>query len=305
MYIAANFRWPPRISCILVVMIKTITGTHIGAICTDIDGTLLDSRRELSVQTIQAIQRVKNAIPVILASSRMPSAMRHLQRTLDILQQPLICYNGAYVLRYDQHDDVVVVSSTKIPLVICSQILDTTRDMSVHVSLYVNDLWYAPLIDQWTTREATITKVSPMIMIGDDVLAAWAKTDEGAHKIMIMGDADEIAVLEQYLSRRFTDELHIYHSKSTYLEIAPKTISKASALEQLLHKHYPDIRINQVMAFGDNYNDIEMIKEAGIGIAVANARDEVKAVANEITTDSKIDGVANAINKHFGITNYY
>ncbi len=236
-------------------------------------------------------------MPIILASSRMPSAMRHLQRDLGILSHPLICYNGGYVVRYDAANNADIISSIKIPLSVCAELLDITDRISVHVSLYVNDRWYAPRIDQWTTREATITKVSPVIKTGQDVLKMWAKAGEGAHKIMIMGDADEIKVLEQSLRLKFRNELHIYHSKSTYLEIAPIVISKASALKQLLEQHY-HIDMSQVVAFGDNYNDIEMIEHAGLGIAVENAREEVKAVAHEVTLDSKLDGVAFAINKY-------
>jgi hydroxymethylpyrimidine pyrophosphatase-like HAD family hydrolase len=89
----------------------------------------------------------------------------------------------------------------------------------------------------------------------------------------------------------------VYHSKSTYLEIAPRVISKASALKLLLERLYK-IEMDDVMAFGDNYNDIELLQSVGLGIAVANARQEVKAVAKEITVDSKLDGVAQAIMRH-------
>jgi Cof subfamily protein (haloacid dehalogenase superfamily) len=281
-------------------LISPASGIHIKAMCTDIDGTLLDSRRELSVYTIEAIKRIKDYIPVILASSRMPSAMRHLQDELDILNHPLICYNGGYVLRYDSSNNVDVIHSSKIPLSICDEILQIAHRTSVHVSLYVDDAWYAPQVDQWTTREATITKVSPIIKSGQDVLELWSKMGEGAHKIMIMGDADEVQSLEQALRFEFGNDVHIYHSKSTYLEIAPKVISKASALKQLLQRHY-QIEMSEVIAFGDNYNDVEMIRDVGFGIAVENARDEVKAVARDMTLDSKQDGVASAINKYFSV----
>ena len=71
------------------------------AICTDIDGTLLNKERQLSAKTIQVIRSLGKNFPVILASSRMPSAMRHLQAELDIEHHPLIAYNGGYVLQYD------------------------------------------------------------------------------------------------------------------------------------------------------------------------------------------------------------
>src|SRR5688572_11850885 len=110
---------------------KTVSGTEIRALCTDIDGTLLDSRRELSDATIAAIESIKDFMPIILASSRMPAAMRHLQRQLGILAHPLICYNGGYVVRYDMDGNIDVISSTQIPLNICSEILRMACGTSV------------------------------------------------------------------------------------------------------------------------------------------------------------------------------
>jgi Cof subfamily protein (haloacid dehalogenase superfamily) len=269
----------------------------IRAMCTDIDGTLLDSRRQLSHYTIEVIRKVSALMPVVLASSRMPSAIRHLQSELGILEHPLICYNGGYVLRYDSAGEADVLYSSQIPLAICEDILTLAKTTSVHISLYHRDEWFAPRADEWTTREATITKVSPILKPGEQVLDLWQKTGQGAHKVMIMGTATEIKHLERALKERFNNEMHVYHSKSTYLELAPKVISKASALQSLLKQLY-DIDLSEVIAFGDNYNDIELIQAVGLGIAVGNARDEVKAVAKEIALDGKHDGVANALYQH-------
>jgi Cof subfamily protein (haloacid dehalogenase superfamily) len=276
---------------------KLLNGRSIRAMCTDIDGTLLDSRRELSSNTIEAIRKLRLSMPVVLASSRMPGAMRHLQNELGILEHPLICYNGGYVVQYSSAGEADVLYSAYIPLAICEKILALAKGTSVHMSLYREDEWFAPKKDEWTGREATITKVVPIIKSGDEVLDLWQKSSQGAHKVMIMGAASEIQILEATLRETFNSKIHIYHSRSTYLELAPKIISKASALELLLMNIY-GIDLSDVIAFGDNYNDIELLQSVGLGIAVSNARDEVKAVAKEITLDSKQDGVADALYRH-------
>jgi Cof subfamily protein (haloacid dehalogenase superfamily) len=269
------------------------------AICTDIDGTLLDKNRQLSTRTIAAIRKLDKDIPVILASSRMPSAMRHLQRELDILNHPLICFNGGYVLHYnDQEKAPKIFDSVFIPASICESIISLTKNTQIHSSLYFEDNWYAPLQDQWTEREATITKVSPKILSSDIVLKNWNDHQIGAHKVMCMGPAEEIDFVENNLVKRYSEDLNIYRSRHTYLEIAPKIISKGTALAFLLKQHF-NMNIKDVIAFGDNYNDIELLKMAGYGVAVSNAREEVKAVAQEITSDSKADGVAMIIEKYF------
>lgn len=268
----------------------------IKAICTDIDGTLLNKDRELSPRTIETINRLPKDFPVILASSRMPAAMRHLQKTLQRVDNPLICYNGGFVIDYDS-DEIITLDNVSIPLDLCSKIYNLTQHTSIHLSLYGEDEWYAPQMDHWTEREINNTKVQPKIENFSSVMELWTKASTGAHKVMCMGKAEEIEALYQELEKYFPEDLHLYRSKDTYIEIAPRKISKASALQALLDSRY-DIQMNEVMAFGDNYNDIEMLKAVGLGVAVGNAREEVKAIADEITHASIDDGVAFMIDKY-------
>ncbi len=270
----------------------------IKAICTDIDGTLLNKNREISNRTLEAIQKLPKDFPIILASSRMPSAMRHLQSSMDRLENPLICYNGGYILDYPNGVHAPeTLDTVKIPLEICQYICELSEGTSIHVSLYHEDEWYAPQDDYWTQREITSTKVKPTIRAWKEVVEDWEKRKAGGHKVMCMGSAEEIDQIFATLEKEENEHLHLYRSKDTYIEIAPKVISKASALEQLLAKKY-DIALSEVMAFGDNYNDIEMLQAVGHGVAVANAREEVKAVAKEITAKNTDDGVAMMIEKY-------
>jgi hydroxymethylpyrimidine pyrophosphatase-like HAD family hydrolase len=82
------------------------------------------------------------------------------------------------------------------------------------------------------------------------------------------------------------------------LEIAPKPISKATGLKKILDQGYA-IEMNEVVAFGDGYNDIDLLQQVGWGVAVENAFPEVKAVANEITKHHKEDGVASTLARIF------
>ncbi|WP_439882127.1 Cof-type HAD-IIB family hydrolase [Pontibacter sp. MBLB2868] len=269
------------------------------ALCTDIDGTLLNSDRELSARTIQAFQKLNKEIPVILASSRMPAAMRHLQQELGIPKHPLICFNGGYVLHFaDGTAAPSVVDSVQVPAPVCAAIVAMAHQTSIHVSLYANDKWYAPAMDQWTEKEQRVTKVSAHVTALHPILETWHTAGTGAHKVMCMGPEEEIFEMAAKLEKQFSDQVQIYRSKSTYLEIAPKTISKATALEMVLKDQY-SLSLSEVVAFGDNYNDIDMLQAAGLGIAVGNAREEVKAAADEITLNSTADGVAAAIEKYF------
>ncbi|RAV98723.1 HAD family hydrolase [Pseudochryseolinea flava] len=271
---------------------------EISAICTDIDGTLLDSQRQLSQQTIATVKRLENKIPFVLASSRMPAAMRHLQAELGILKDPLIAFNGGYVIQYIEGNDTpVVYDSVEIPVSIVAAIVELTNGREVSVSLYNRDDWYAPARDYWTEREEKITKVTSVIKAPAEVIELWKTNGKGAHKVMCMGKEQQIDFIERELNNRFPNDLHNYRSRPTYLEIAPKAISKGSALEMIMKKLYGK-SLERVMSFGDNYNDIEMLRMSGIGIAVSNARREVLDVASEVTDKSTDDGVAKSIAKY-------
>ncbi len=255
----------------------------------DIDGTLLNPERELSEFTISEIKRIKKEIPIVLISSRMPSAMTHLQEELEIGNQPLICYNGGLILV-----DQKTVHSTFIPVDIIEALHHFNKEQKVHISLYHNDDWYVPKMDFWANREANNTKVSPQVKPTNEVIESWKTSNIGAHKIMCMGEENHIDTVFNFLKRNFDDILHLYRSKSTYIEIAHKNISKLTAIEILLDTHF-NIPISEAIAFGDNYNDVDMIKAVGVGVAVANAKKEVLEVANAVTLAGKEDGVADYI----------
>jgi Cof subfamily protein (haloacid dehalogenase superfamily) len=267
-------------------------------VCSDIDGTLLDKDRQLSQRTIDILKDIKDRLPVVLISSRMPKAMRHLQEELDILTHPLISFNGGLVLDYSS-GVAEVLSSIEIPVNVAEVIIAFSKGSSIHTSLYHNDEWYVAKLDYWAEREMNNTKVEPEVADLKSVCEKWKSDNKGAHKIMCMGDASDILLLYNYLIMHHSQTVHVYRSKDTYIEIASKKISKLLALDFLLNHSY-DINLSEVVAFGDNYNDEEMIGGVGMGVAVGNAKDEVKAVSNAITKSNKEDGVAIFLEELFG-----
>lgn len=263
---------------------------------TDIDGTLLNKDRELSPLTLKVFRELQKQLPIVLISSRMPQAMQHLQEELHIAHQPLICYNGGLILV-----DGEIISSTEIPWKTIEQLHQFNKELDCHLSLYHNTDWFVPEADFWAEREASNTKVTPEVKPTEEVLADWKFSEKGAHKIMCMGEADKIDAVEKYLFRNFKNELHLYRSKETYLEIANKEVSKLTAIKLLL-KHHFQYSLEESIAFGDNYNDFEMLKAAGLGIAVGNAKPEILEIAKEITHHGKEDGVAKSLQQLFNLS---
>ncbi|QTY27635.1 Cof-type HAD-IIB family hydrolase [Flavobacterium sp. CS20] len=265
-------------------------------IAIDIDGTLLDKNKGVSNQTIKTINALKQKAKIVLISAQMPKAMRHLQDDLGISNFPIVAYNGGLVLHQDK-----ILSHTGIDFNTFREVLNANQDLNLHISLYHNDEWFAPQEDEWCRREVANTKVHPEFKSNNAVFEDWKIHNKEPHKIMCMGDERKVEEFYQRLSHHLQDKLHLYRSKPTYIEMAPMQISKLSGLQVLLQKIYKDIKLEQVVAYGDNYNDIEMIDKVGLGVAVDNARLEVKAVADDITQSNIDHGVANHLQKIFDI----
>ncbi len=265
---------------------------NIKLICSDIDGTLLNKDRQLSVKTIAEIKRLKT-IPFILISSRMPKAMVHLQKELNITNLPLIAYNGGLIIHNNQ-----VLDTTEIENSVSKSIAYFCKNTSIHLSLYHNDEWFVPAMDYWAKREQNNTKVTPTVKEISATLKTWEAEKKGAHKIMCMGDEQEIDTLVSLIEKEHPTVIG-YRSKPTYLEISHKSISKKTAIKTLLQTHYPNLSFENIMAFGDNYNDIEMLESVGIGVAVSNAKEEVLAVSKHLTKSNKEDGVALFLEAYF------
>ena len=100
------------------------------------------------------------------------------------------------------------------------------------------------------------------------------------------------------LHKMFSTQVNLYRSNDTLIEIAPKSVSKLTAIRVLIGEKYT---LDEIIAFGDNFNDIEMLKNVGCGIAVANGRQEVKAIADDITLTNTENGVAHYIKQHLVI----
>lgn len=259
----------------------------------DIDGTLLNKDRELSQVTIKAIKKLNDKVPFVLISARMPAAMRHLQKQLEIEHLPIICYNGGLIIA-----DEKIKQSTVIPLNILEDLVKRNKEFDCHLSLYHNDEWYVPQVDEWAEMEINNTKIIPEIKSNSMVIEKWKEEGKGAHKIMAMGEPAIIDKIKNYLGESYEDRLHLYRSKDTYLEIASKDISKFSAIEFLLKNHF-GLTTDQAVAFGDNYNDVEMLKKVGYGVAVKNSRPEAREAANVVAGESIDDGVAHILNEIF------
>lgn len=259
-------------------------------ICLDIDGTLLNSEHQVTAYTKEMIQKASHkGIPVVLVSARMPKAMTFIGAELG-LQDPIVSYGGALVMKGEE-----VISNDVINPRVSSVVLQLAMDMNVHTSVYKGDDWYVQSMDSWALQEGKITNLTPTVYNFSELFQAWKKEETGPNKILLMAEPLAIKKMMERLSECADVEAEVYRSKDTYLEIMPKGVGKKEVVESLCQ--FYQISTETVLAVGDNDNDKQMLKIAGVGAAMGNARSSVKACADFITKSNDEDGVGYAIEK--------
>jgi Cof subfamily protein (haloacid dehalogenase superfamily) len=263
----------------------------------DIDGTLLTSQHNISKGTHAAIRRITriNKIKVVLTTARPPQAVKGLYDSLG-LQTPVTCFNGALILEnlLDENYSNPLRSITIDP-----ELLDFTRNNlegnGVNTSFYKSGEWFSANFDNWIKQEEEITGTKAAILNMDVQISYWIKKKEGPHKVLFMGEPGQIETIQENLRSKIGDLLNIYQSKPTYLEVSAALASKTNAIKLLMEKY--SIAREEVIAIGDNYNDIEMLQMAGWGIAMGNAPAAVKAQADFITLDNDSEGIQVALDR--------
>ena len=256
------------------------------AVFSDIDGTLLNSQHQITPKTEEAIKNIlKQGIPFIPVSARPPYAITPYTKQLGA-QHGMICYSGALIL---DKNLTALYSVTLEPQDL--QKLNALLADFAHLSIshYAGLDWFCNDVNNnWIKQESEITGLNAKLLQGN-------LTD--VHKILVMGSAEEIQTVEPVLKQALP-HLSIHRSKDEYLEIMNPAATKTKAI-QFMAQHL-GISAEQVIAFGDNFNDLDMLQYAGLSIAMGNAPDAIKQVAKEVTATNNEDGIALVLNRVFG-----
>ncbi len=256
-------------------------------VVTDLDGTLLDHHHQITPVCKQALQAVDAlGIKVMLATGRHFQDVFALAQQLDI-ETCLITSNGARVhnqageLLYENH----------IPRDLASQVLTISAGFGVHRNIYQGDNWWVEVPNE------------PLLAIHHSSQFSYQLTDfaklnpEGIDKFYFHAEHDQLLPLETELIAQLGGDLYITFTTENYLEVMNKGVSKGQTLLSVLQRR--GVEPSEVMAFGDGFNDIDMLQMVGEPVVMQNAHSDIKQLLKDamIAPSNSENGVAQHLHK--------
>ena len=217
---------------------------------------------------------------VVIVTGRMVQSLRRVVEPVGV-DGPAVCYQGAVVV----DSDWSWLRHEPLGLELAREALDAVLEEGYVPNVYVGDELYVAEVNEWVTAYAGFQQLVPH-PVGD--LRAWLATEPT--KLVCVGESDELDGLELRLRARFGERLYVTKSLPYFLELAAPGVTKAAGLAFLGERL--GFAAGRTIAFGDGENDVELLEWAGYGIAVENAHERVKAVADWVCPPASEEGVA-------------
>lgn len=262
----------------------------------DIDGTLLNTRKEITPKVALAIESLQDrGIPVLIASGRPAQGIRQVAAELHMQERGgyILSFNGGKII--DCATGATVYSQT-VPEEYYKEVTDYASKLDASIITYDGDYIITDRPDnEYVELESRVVRmpVKQVDSLYDTIVRDKIKVD----KFLLVGKPEYMTSRVEAMKEHFKGRLNIFQSEPYFIEVVPLGIDKAASLDVLLKKL--GLTREELVACGDGHNDVTMIDYAGMGVAMANACDEVKAVADFITASCDEDGVAVAIDKFF------
>jgi hypothetical protein len=262
----------------------------------DIDGTLAGASNQITPRVLETIRQVQQrGVEVAIATGRMyQSALRFHQAVTSTL--PLMAYQGAYI----KHPQTQTLHRhTPLPRHLALEILaflaplEAQQELSIH--LYIDDQLHVRAVIEDTEAYAARSGIRP-VAAGN--LAHFLERNAAIETTKLLTLSNNVGLLSDILdklSQRYPDtDLYLTRSVEYFVEATHPQANKGEAVRYLA-EDLLDLKPNQVMTVGDNFNDLEMLRYAGIGVAMGDAPKPIKQAADWVAPGVEQDGVAAAI----------
>ena len=253
------------------------------AVFTDIDGTLLNHNHVVTALTRNAIHKITdNNILFTLASSRSPAGIETIIRK-NAFSCCMIAFGGALIL--DEQRNILYEKGMSV---------STAENVISYLEKNCPDVtWNIYTVDRWFVKD----KGDPRVQHEEQVVETSAQKgtikdldlNTRIDKILCMCPSEKLPETEQAVRQAFP-ALSVARSSNTLLEIMQQGVNKAEAVKWLCTEKGIDMK--HTMAFGDNYNDLEMLETVKYGIAMENAPEDIRKKTKFVTKDNEHDGIA-------------
>lgn len=259
----------------------------------DMDGTLLNSKKELLEETKQYFKEFhtkETETLLVLCTGRPETGIRPYLKDLGYLEENhyIISQNGANIYESQTGNRLMdaFVDSEKI-----QKWIEFGKKHGVSVMGAGVDYYYSIDEDptEWMEFDVKIVNGSIKRITKEESLS----TD--FYKLLLLGDEEQLNEFETLIPKEWRDEFYVVRSQKYLVEVLTKGVNKAFGLEKLAAKL--NIKPSEIAAIGDAANDIEMLKYAGLAIAMGNASEEVKSLSDIVTDTNENNGVIKAIDK--------
>lgn len=264
----------------------------------DIDGTLLDNNSKVTDESKKALAKLDDAgIKVVLASGRVFPSIKYNQKLLEI-SGPIVATNGSLI----SLDGREVYKSYYIEERLLKKLYEFCLDYKMDFHFYDEENYYTNRLNLDRIKHLKIDNDFGMnyqvdLIIKNDPVSYLINQGKKAIKFQISGIDEKDMAKEKIidlLEKEFGEDLYITASGDSLLEIGNKNATKWTSIEEICDKL--GIYTSEVAAIGDAYNDIPMVKGAGLGFAMGNAKDKLKEVADVIVADNESGGALEAVN---------
>lgn len=258
-------------------------------IALDMDGTLLTSEKTISERTKVAIQKARKlGVKVVLASGRPLAGMEEKLAELDLSGEGefVVFFNGSMVKHLG---DDKIIHQAIINGKQAKQVAQLAKDLDLYCHAFSSEYGLiTPEMNEFTGVESTINKIPVEVMDFDQL-----DDDHPIIKAMIVGEETKLSQAVKQIPAAFQDMFTIVQSAPIFLEFLNPQSNKGVGVGAIAD--YLGIEANEVIAMGDAENDHHMIEYAGLGVAMENAMEQTKAIANHIAASNNEDGVAKVI----------
>lgn len=257
----------------------------------DLDGTLTNRNKVITPKTKDALMRIQAmGKKVVLASGRPTYGVMPLAKELKLGEYGgyILSFNGGMIV--DCRTEETVFES-RLPVEANKKILGLSVEEGVNILTYDKDMIITPdATDQYAVMESQVNGL-PLKQVKD----MEAYLDFAVPKFIMLDDGDFLALVEPRVKAALGKNFSVYRSEPYFLEIMPKGIDKAKSLARFLE--ISGFSREEMIACGDGYNDLSMIRYAGLGVAMENAVLPVRNAADFITYSNNEDGIAHVVEK--------